>query len=390
MTDKNPLPLKIAYYTITDPMDKRSWSGITYYLGQALLKHVGKVHFLGPVQIPWWLDKLCRALQKLSRFCFKTEWIPKYSLIKNIYAAYVLKKRMHGQSYDFLIAPAAASELAFLKTNIPVIYFGDATFKLYSSMYTREFSRVSAISKWEGNFLESRALNKSNLVLFSSQWALRSATNDYGISPDRGGVIQMGANIDTVPVYQDIFLKEAEKPLTLLFLSVDWERKGGDIAFETLLLLEKRGLKVRLIVCGCIPPANFHHPSMTVVPFLNKNDPDDLQVFVKLISSVHFLLLPTRADCTPMVNCEANAYGVPVITTDVGGISEAISNGVNGYCLPLTATAEDYAQQIQTLFADKAAYRRLIVSSRKRFDEELNWAKFASNLLLQIKNKQLI
>ena len=61
---------KIAYYTISDPLDKRSWSGATYFMGQAMQRNIGDVHFLGPVKIPWVLDKTFRALQKLSRFFF--------------------------------------------------------------------------------------------------------------------------------------------------------------------------------------------------------------------------------------------------------------------------------------------------------------------------------
>src|ERR1700744_2177318 len=101
---------RIAYYSINDPLDKRSWSGITYYMGQAIQRDIGEVDFLGPVHIPWLVDKAFRAVQKLSRLFFRVEWIPKYSLVKNIYAARKLEKKMKGRQYDLLGAPAAAPE----------------------------------------------------------------------------------------------------------------------------------------------------------------------------------------------------------------------------------------------------------------------------------------
>lgn len=376
---ENPRRRKIAYYSINDPMDKRSWSGITYYLGQTLQKNVGDVHFLGPVKIPWVLDKTCRGLQKISRYVFKREWIPKYSLLKNIYACIVLKRKMKGRQYDFLMAPAAASELGYLNTRLPVIYFGDATYKAYSETYEKEFRNLGSFSRWEGNHLEKLALQKSALAIFSSHWAARSAINDYGMPANRTEVIQMGANIDNTPEREIIFKKEENKTLTLLFLSVDWERKGGPIAFNTMERLHDTGLDVKLIVCGCIPPAGYVHRCMEVIPFLNKNKAHDFALFVQVLSSTHFLLLPTRADCTPLVNCESNAYGVPVITTNVGGISDGVKDGVNGYCLPLDAGGTEYAPLIAKLFSDKERYHQLIISSRKRFDEELNWDKFAEN-----------
>lgn len=370
---------RIAYYSINDPLDKRSWSGATYYLGQTIKRNIGEVDFLGPVKVPLILDKTIRLLQKLSRLLFKTEWIPKYSLLKNIYAVQILKRKMKGHQYDFLLAPAAAPELAYLKTNIPIIYFGDATYKIYSETYKKEFKNMGSISKWEGEHLEKRALKKSSLIIFSSKWAAQSAINDYRIPSHKIEVIQMGANINETPDKNIIFNKENNKILTLLFLSVDWERKGGGIAFETLEQLKLAGIAVKLIVCGCTPPVEFKHPDMEVIPFLNKNDLKDFEQFVGILSSVHFLLLPTRADCTPVVNCECNAYGVPVITTNVGGVTDAVIDGINGFCLPLNAGGKAYADVITGIFFNKEKYHQIIKSSRARFDEELNWDKFAEN-----------
>jgi glycosyltransferase involved in cell wall biosynthesis len=367
---------RIAYYSINDPLDKRSWSGITYYMGQAIKKDIGEVDFLGPVHIPWVLDKAFRAVQKLSRFFFGAEWIPKYSLAKNIYAARKLEKKMKGRQYDLLLAPAAAPELAYLRTHLPIIYYGDATYKNYSEMYEKEFKNLSSFSKWEGEHLERKALKKSSLAIFSSQWAVNSAINDYGVSADKTAVIQLGANIDRKPDYDTIFIKEQNQVMTLLFLSVDWDRKGGPIAFEALKHLHKAGTPVKLIVCGCTPPASNIHPAMEVIPFLNKNKADDFHHFTQLLTNTHFLLLPTRADCTPLVNCEANAYGIPAITTNVGGITEAVKDGVNGYCLPLAADGAAYANLLADIFSDKERYHQLIISSRKRYDDELNWDAF--------------
>ncbi len=376
---ENTCRRKIAYYSINDPLDKRSWSGASYYLGQTLKRNIGDVHFLGPVKIPWILDKIFRGIQKFTRFFFKTEWIPKYSLLKNIYASLVLERKMKGHQYDFLIAPAAASELAYLSTNVPIIYFGDATYKIYSETYKKEFRNLNSFSRWEGNHLEKRSLRKSSLIILTSQWAAASAINDYHIPADRVEVILMGANIDTAPDRDIIFNKEENKTLTLLFLAVDWERKGGSIAFDALEHLHKQGIKAKLIVCGCTPPSQYMHPYMEVIPFIDKNIPQDYGLFVQILSSVHFLILPTRADCSLLVACESNSYGVPAITTKVGGVPDVVKDGINGYCLPLQAGGADYASLIEKIFSDKERYHQLVQSSRDRFEAELNWDKWAGH-----------
>ncbi|RZK98545.1 MAG: hypothetical protein EOO62_26365, partial [Hymenobacter sp.] len=287
---------KIAYYTINDPLDKRSWSGVTYYLGQALQQHVGDVDFLGPVPIPWALDKTCRALQKVSRLLLRSEWIPKYSLLKNMYAAWYLGRKMKGRQYDFVLAPSAAPELAYLSTAVPIVYFCDATYKIYSETYAKEFANMGALTRWEGNHLENKSLHKSRFAILTSTWAATSAVRDYHMPADRVEMILLGANIDHAPEQAVIFQKLENKTLTLLFLAVDWDRKGGALAYEALVELHRQGINAKLIVCGCTPPPEFQHPGLEVIPFINKNLPQDYELFVHILTTSHFLLLPTRAD----------------------------------------------------------------------------------------------
>lgn len=367
---------KIAYYTINDPLDKRSWSGITYYLGQTLQQHVGDVDFLGPVPIPWVLDKVCRALQKTSRLLFRSEWLPKYSLLKNVYASWYLGRKMKGQHYDFVLAPSAAPELAYLNTDVPIVYFGDATYKIYSETYAKEFANLSAFSRWEGNHLENKALHKSKFVILTSNWAANSAINDYKVPVADVEVMLLGANIEQAPDRSIIFQKQQNPTLTMLFLAVDWDRKGGSLAYDALLALHQQGLEAKLIVCGCTPPPQYQHPGMEVIPFINKNLASDYELFVRILSSSHFLLLPTRADCSLLVAMEANSYGVPAITTRVGGVPDVVVDGVNGYCLPLAATGPEYAAVIARLYADQPHYLQLVESSRRRFEEDLSWTRW--------------
>jgi glycosyltransferase involved in cell wall biosynthesis len=380
---------KIAYYTINDPLDKRSWSGITYYLSKTLQQHIGDVELLGPVPIPWLLDKTCRVLQKTSRLVFRSEWIPKYSLLKNAYASWYLGRKMKGKEYDFIMAPSAAPELAYLNTSTPIVYFGDATYKIYSETYAKEFANLGAISRWEGNYLENKSLHKSLFAILTSRWAAKSAIADYKMPASKVEIMLLGANIEQAPEPAVIFNKFENKTLTLLFLAVDWDRKGGKIAFDTLVQLHKQGIEAKLIVCGCTPPPQYQHPGLEVVPFINKNLPEHYAQFVQILSSTHFLLLPTRADCSLLVAMESNSYGVPAITTAVGGVPDVVLDGINGYCLPLAAGGQEYAKLIATTYADQPGYRQLVESSRKRFDEDLSWVRWTELFEQSLQKHQL-
>jgi glycosyltransferase involved in cell wall biosynthesis len=156
-------------------------------------------------------------------------------------------------------------------------------------------------------------------------------------------------------------------------VAVEWGRKGGDIAFETLLELEKLGVNSELVVVGCVPPRQFRHPRLHVVPFLNKNLDRDRQVFHEILLTSDFLLLPTRAEAYGIVFCEASAFGLPSISTDTGGVSGVVTEGKNGYLLPPEARGVEYAGLIASLFADKKKLSSLVTSSRAMYDTRLNW-----------------
>src|SRR5205085_12222674 len=132
----------------------------------------------------------------------------------------------------------------------------------------------------------------------------------------------------------------------LLFLAVGWARKGGDIAFETLLKLEELGIQAELIVCGCTPPKGTAHKRMRVIPFLDKNDERQRKELEQLLMAADFLLVPTRSDAYGLAYCEASAFGLPVITTRTGGVPEVVRDGENGFLLPYEARGAAYAEVI--------------------------------------------
>jgi glycosyltransferase involved in cell wall biosynthesis len=73
------------------------------------------------------------------------------------------------------------------------------------------------------------------------------------------------------------------------------------------------------------------------------------------------------------VFAEANSFGLPVITTEVGGIPTVIRNGVNGMMFPLEAPPEDYSRWIAELFFDRIRNAALVRNSFEEYQKRLNW-----------------
>jgi glycosyltransferase involved in cell wall biosynthesis len=131
---------------------------------------------------------------------------------------------------------------------------------------------------------------------------------------------------------------------------------------------------------GAVPPPQVRHEKLTVIPRLDKNLPLHRQRLDQLLQQSHFLLLPSRAECYGISLCEASAFGLPVLTTAVGGISTVVRNGRNGYKLPLAASGVDYANLLVKLIADRPRYQQLALSSRAEYDQRLNWNRWAESI----------
>ena len=373
MNDENK-PIKIAFLTARyNPYDRRSWrswSGTVYHTAQALKKHCGEPSYLSPV-LPCRKEDLIAAIIRRSSQILLGEKYACSIFLANSYAR-AGAQWLAGQSFDVIVAPNGALDIAFLETNIPIVLVEDATFGLLFDYYPA-FSGLLARSIYEMNTLQALALKKASAVIYSSAWAARSAIEDYGADPAKVHVVPFGANFDECPPQEVALARKPSDRCRLLFLAAGWARKGGDIAFETLLKLEELGIAAELIVCGCTPPKALVHERMRVIPFLDKNDQRQRRELEQLFMVSDFLLVPTRADCSPMVFCEANAFGLPVITTNTGGVPEVIRDGENGFLLPYDAGGAAYAEVIARLYRDEQRYVQLARTSRAAFESRLNW-----------------
>jgi len=369
--------LKVAFVTGLNSDDKRnSWRTANNYIIQALQKHRGTVYDVGPISLK--REVLAgKILNKASQTFLKKRYLYYDSTYIAKRYANIITQRLVGFSADVLIASSCAKEIAFLETDIPIVLIEGATFALLQNYYP-QYSNLLKRSAREGNMLHKLALERASLILSPSEWAARSPIEDYHTDQRKVCVLPYGANIENPPPLEAILAKKRSNQCRLLFVGVDWQRKGGAIAFETLVKLEEIGIQAELIVCGCVPPASFSHERMKVIPFLDKSDKRQYQELQKLFMTADFFLLPTRQELFGFVFSEASAFGLPAITTNTGGVPGAIKDGENGFMLPLSAGGAEYAEVIARIYQDEQRYAELVQSSRAAFDERLNWDAWAA------------
>ncbi|MCF0074498.1 glycosyltransferase family 4 protein [Dyadobacter sp. CY261] len=363
--------MKIAYTTIYDAQDIHKWSGLGYMIANALERQGNEIDFIGGLKsspaIDMYLKKLYfKILRKDFDFGREPHTASEYG--KQI-------KALLKDDTDIIFSPGTIP-ISLLETNKPKVFYTDATFAGMIGFY-KDFSNLSSETIKHGNFLEKAGLESARLAIYSSDWAAQSAIKHYGVNPEKVKVVPFGANLESSRSLDDVKQMVSRRPQNechLLFLAVNWERKGGDIAVKIAGKLNEVGIKTILHVAGIkeIPMETI--PSFVVNHgFISKSNKEGQQLINKLLSTSHFLLLPTRADCTPVVFSEANSFGLPCITTNVGGIPTIIRDDVNGKTFPLDASVESYAGYIQSVFEDKKRYADSAASSFHEYESRLNW-----------------
>jgi glycosyltransferase involved in cell wall biosynthesis len=363
--------LNIALVTALDPLDRRSWSGTYYFITRALQKHCGDVTCIGPMDAS--RETLGgRLLHSGARLLCNKSFAFRYTSTVSKRYAQIAFERLRSRPFDVVVAVAGATELAFLQTPLPKVLIEDANFALLHNYHPR-FSSLLKSSAHQLAMLQAKGIANADLVLYSSMWAAQSAMDHYLADKQKIRVIPFGANLEDIPSRDVVLARKQHARCKLLFVGVDWEHKGGPLALETLVALERLGIPAELTICGCVPPQNISHPRMKVIPFINKNDPQQRQQLARLYLESDFFLLPTRCECFGVVFCEASAYGLPTIATRTGGVSEVVQEGVNGFTLPPDAGGDAYAQVIAKLYLDTSLYNQFVHASRERFEAELNW-----------------
>jgi glycosyltransferase involved in cell wall biosynthesis len=276
--------------------------------------------------------------------------------------------------------------IAYAETKKPIVYFWDCTWA--GNLEYPWFANLAAESIRLGHDMERRALTKCTLAVFSSEWARQSAVEDYGADEGKTHVIPLGANLETkrdIDEIEKIIGGRARDHVKLLWMGVDWKRKGGDLAFEVAQELNARGFPTTLTVVGCSPEIPVVPNFVNALGFVDKRT--NRRLVDRLFSESHFLLLPSIAEASACVMCEASSFGTPSLSRRIGGIPGTVRDHINGYLFDRDAPAADYCDYIVRVFSDRTLYDELCRSSFAEYQANLNWTNTASRMVELINAK---
>src|SRR3984893_16018556 len=165
---------------------------------------------------------------------------------------------------------------------------------------------------------ERRLYQNARVCFVMSHNVGRSLVKDYGCARDKVVCVYSGHN---VPIQANPAKKYDQK--NILFVGVDWERKGGPELLAAFRLVRERVPDATLTIVGCSP--QIEEPGCHIV---GRVAPSNLS---RYYADASVFCMPTRQEPFGIVFVEAMAHHLPIVATDVGAIPDFLSNGHNGF-----------------------------------------------------------
>lgn len=182
-------------------------------------------------------------------------------------------------------------------------------------------------------------------------------------------IIYTGLNLDEIP-----FSKNYNRPNPLKILSIGRAHwiKGYDYALQSCKILLEKGVPFQYSIIGGAGDEELQflvdNLGLKNYVYLERRKPQS-EVF-SLMQETSLLLMPSLEEGIPNVVVEAMAIGLPVITTDCGGVVDLISTEKEGWIVP-TREPQAMAEAIEA-FVNRPLQKieEVRLAARKKVEQQ--------------------
>jgi len=225
--------------------------------------------------------------------------------------------------------------------------------------------------------MEKAMAQKAEKIIVNSDYLKTQVANSYHVPLSKLHRMYKAVEIPE-EVLDGIIPLDSSAPIRILFVKSDYLRGGLFTLAKALSLLPYQFI---LTIVGPNPADREavlcnvkKYPNITE-NFLGKIPQTSVQVLLK---NSHIFCVPSHREALGVANLEAMAHGVPVVSTDVGGIPEVLDQGRCGWLVPpndavLLASALDECIRQPDLRAVKLRNAR---AQARRFDPHTMFGNF--------------
>lgn len=218
-----------------------------------------------------------------------------------------------------------------------------------------------SIKVWIENLLNNHLFFTDNIVTVckdASSNLIQRGNKNVPVN-----VIYNGINTNC---YDKVERNKNDDSLVIGFFSRLSVQKDIPLLLQVMKEFQKEKRKIKLIIAGDGELKKqmldfIHHNRLKNIEYIGLQDS-----VIQLFPQVDVCVLPTHTECLPMILLEALSSGTPAVASNVGGVSEIIENGLDGYVVP-KEDVEAFKQAIINYYN----HRNLIISHGKYAKEKM-------------------
>jgi glycosyltransferase involved in cell wall biosynthesis len=206
-------------------------------------------------------------------------------------------------------------------------------------------------------------------VIAVSEYDRRLALRSRVVSPDRVRTIHNG-----IPEHAPVAGHTTSGVPTITMVARFSRQKDHELLLRALGGVDGQP-KVQLVGSGpLLEQVRLQARALRSIDVQFLGDRSDVP---ELLSRSDIVVLASRFEGLPISIIEAMRAGLPVVATDVGGVSELVHDGVTGYLVP-PSDVEALRSKIETLIKSPELRKKMGSAGRERFRE-----RFAEAAMLQ-------
>jgi glycosyltransferase involved in cell wall biosynthesis len=232
---------------------------------------------------------------------------------------------------------------------------------VHGSSFKDFYSSLNFITRNYCNFI----LNLSDkLIVLSKEW------NNYFsgfVKEDKIEILYNGV------IEVDSFISKNSSVPICLFMGRMGKRKGIYDLLKSIKILKEKGIKAKFLLAG---DGEIEQVSKEIIE-LGIEEYADVLGWVgpkqkkELLIMSDILVLPSYNEGLPMAILEAMSHGLPIISTPVGGIPEAILSGENGFLME-PGDIHQMSIHLEKLILDKGLREQMGIKNQKLIKEQFS------------------
>jgi glycosyltransferase involved in cell wall biosynthesis len=240
-------------------------------------------------------------------------------------------------------------------------------------------------------------MKRSDALIAVSKYTVGELTELYGIEEKKIHVIYNGVDVNRfkprpnrVGLRRKFGLEEDKK--IVLFVGRLYHRKGLEILLRSIPPIIQDFGDIKFAISG----TGFKKKEQSLRDLAKQLDIEDYVTFLgyvpdlklpDLYSASDIFVLPAIYENFPFAILEAQATGLPVISTKVGGIPEFLEDNENGFLIDPGDSAQ-LTQRLLTLLQDPKRAEEMGKRGRSLIEEKFDW-RIITDQVIELYNKLL-